>query len=114
MKRLFGKKKKEEIVQPEEAPEPPEPEETLPEPPKEVKKSKKVGETTLEPKGEFSLDIEEMALFAQLAVSSEEYKIYQQGLVGQRLDKIVTEYNKAVGGKSEVPSEDTDEETLPE
>ncbi|KKL80831.1 hypothetical protein LCGC14_2000840 [marine sediment metagenome] len=111
------KKKKEEIVQPEEVPEVEEPEEELPtppEPPKEVKKSKKVGETTLEVKGEFSLDIEEMALFAQLAVSSEEYKIYQQGLVGQRLDKIVTEYNKAVGGKSEVPSKDTDEETLPE
>ena len=135
MKKLFGKKKKkEEIVQPEEVPEPEvpaepeaeEPEETLPEPEeiatieKEaelaktkawLKKNKEAAEAT-EPKGKFSIDIEEMALFAQLAASSEEYKIYQQGLVGQRLDKIVTEYNKAVGDKSE--PEDTDEERLPE
>ena len=108
------KKKKEEIVQPEEVPEAEEPEETLPEPPKPPKKEKKAGESTLEVKGEFSLDIEEMALFAQLAVSSEEYKIYQQGLVGQRLDKIVTEYNKAVGDKSEVQEDTDEEETLPE
>ena len=89
-------------------PEPPE-EEALPEPPKPPKAVKKAEP---EPKGEFSIDMEEMALFAQLAAGSEEYKIYQQGLAGQRLDKIITEYNKAVGEKqSEVPSsEDTDEE----
>lgn len=128
MKKLFGKKKKEEIVQPEDVPEVPEAEEqeeALPEP-QEIEKTKawlkknkeaakKEPKAEPETKGEFSVNMEEMALFAQLAAGSEEYKIYQQGLVGKKLDKIVTEYNKAVGGKSEVPSsEDTDEEALPE
>ena len=65
------------------------------------KKNKSIGLRSPMPKGEFSLDITEMALFAQLAVSSEEYKVFHQWLIGQKLDKIVTEYNKAVGEKSE-------------
>ncbi len=111
------KKKKEEVVQPEEVPEIEEPEEELPEPPKPPKKAKtkKLGESTLEVKGEFSLNSKEMALAVNALANSEEFKLYQQMVIGQQAADIIAAYNKAVGGESEVPPEDTDkEETLPE
>ncbi len=65
-----------------------------------------------EPKGEFSLSSDEMALAVNALASSEEFKLYQQMVIGQQIAEIITSYNKAIGEKSEVPS-DT-EETLPE
>ena len=89
-----------------------EPEEELPEPPTPTKKeSKNIGLRS--PKGEFSLNENEMALAVNALAASEEFKLYQQMVIGQQIAEIIDGYNKAVGGKDEVPSEDT-EEKLPE
>ncbi len=87
----------------------------LPEPPKPPKptKEKKIGEATLEVKGEFSLNENEMALVVNALINSEEFKLYQQMVIGEQAANIIASYNKAVEEKSEVPSEDTEEE-LPE
>ena len=100
------KKKKEEIVQPEEVPEA---EELLPEAPKPKKAKEPKVET--EPKGEFSLSENEMALAVNALANSEEFKLYQQMVIGEQAAQIIAAYNKAVGDKSEV-QEDTEE--LPE
>ncbi len=69
-----------------------------PEPPK-VKKE-----------GEFSLSSDEMALAVNALAASEEFKLYQQMVIGQQISEIIAAYNKAVGGKSGISSEDTEEE----
>ncbi len=117
---LLGRKKKKETAEElkaklkelegkpeEELPVPPEPPEKI----KEIKKA--VEPKTEEPKGEFSLNEDEMTLAVNALASSEEFKLYQQMVIGQQIADIIAAYNKAVGGKSEVPSKDTDE-TLPE
>lgn len=108
---MFRKKKKKEVI--EETPEvEEEPEEdALPEPPKPPKKLKT--DKVEEPKGEFSLSSDEMALAVNALAASEEFKVYQQMVIGQQIADIIAAYQKAVGGESEVPSEDTGE-TLPE
>ncbi len=89
-------------------PAPPE-EEQLPEPPKPPKEEKKEEK----PEGKFSLKEGEMALAVNALAASEEFKVYQQMVIGQQIAEIITSYNKAIGEKSEVPSsEDTEE--LPE
>ena len=99
---MFRKnKKKEEVVQPEDVPE--EKEEKLPKP----QKTKKVEESTLEVKGEFSLTKEEMTLAVNALANSEEFKVYQQMVIGQQAAEIIAAYNEAIGGESEV-SEDTE------
>ncbi len=108
---MFKRKKKKEVVQPEEVPGVEEPEEELPEPPKPKKPKEPKAEQ--EPKGEFSLNEEEMALAVNALASSEEFKVYQQMVIGQQIANIITSYNKAVGGKSEVQEDTNEEETLP-
>ena len=64
-----------------------------------------------EPKGEFSLDRNEMALAVNALANSEEFKLYRQMVIGQQVAVIIEGYNKVVGGKSEISSsEDTEEE----
>ncbi len=105
-------------------PEPPE-EEALPEPPKKeeeaktkawLKKNKEAAEKKEEkPEGKFSLNEGEMALAVNALAASEEFKVYQQMVIGQQIAEIITSYNKAVGEKqSEVPSSEDTEEQLPE
>ena len=68
-----------------------------------------------ETKGEFSLDGNEMALAVNALASSEEFKLYQQMVIGQQIAGIIAEYNKVVGGKKdEIPSSEDTEEELPE
>ena len=74
----------------------PEPEETGDAPPKPPKKVEK-------PKGAFSLSLDEMALAVNALANSEEFKIYQQMLIGQQAAEIIAAYNQVVGGKSEEP-----------
>ena len=84
----------------------------LPEPPKPPKKAKEL-KAEPETKGEFSLNENEMALAVNALANSEEFKLYQQMVIGQQVADIIAAYKEAVGGKSEVPSEDTGEEELP-
>ncbi len=80
----------------------------LPEPPKPPKNLKVA---KVEPKGEFSLNMDEMSLAVNALANSEEFKLYQQMVIGEQAAKIIAAYNKAVGGESGV-QEDT-EEKLP-
>jgi len=109
----FGKKKKKETAEELKARlkelegEPEEEDEdldTLPEPLESLKK-KEVKKKS----GEFNLDQNEMALAVNALANSEEFNLYRKMVVGQQIAKIVADYNEAVGGKSGVPSEDTEE-----
>ncbi len=84
-----------------------------PAPPKPPKKETKVEESTLEVKGDFSLNESEMALAVDALARSEEFKLYQQMVIGQQAAEIIATYNKVVGGKSGMQPEDADEEELP-
>ena len=84
---MFKKKKKKE--------------EALPEPPKKAAKK-------AEPEGKFSLNENEMALAVNALANSEEFKLYQQMVIGEQVAQIIAAYKESVGGKSETP-EDTEE-----
>ena len=131
---VFGrkKKKKPEVKEPEDVlPEAPEPEEELPEAPEPEEETNTTEyEETIEelnakikalknkkPKkeekiGSFSLDAEEMTLAVNALADSEEFKAYQQMVIGQQIAEIIAAYNKVVGEKSE--SEDAEELPSPE
>lgn len=51
---------------------------------------------TKEAKEEFKLDEEEAAMAVNALASSEEFKIYQQNMIGQKIAGIIYRYNKAV------------------
>lgn len=111
---VFGrKKKKKEIVLPmpeEETGETEETEEKLPqgydekmqEMDKRITGLKKLAAskqaTTIEeqPTGEFSLNEEEMALSINALASSEEYKLYQQMVIGQQIATMIEGYRKVI------------------
>ncbi len=92
---MFKKKKKEEKVNEE--------------PADEIEEDKEKKQP--EPTGKFSLSEGEMALAVNALAASEEFKIYQQMVIGQQIAKIITDYNAAVKGKEKLPTED---EGLPE
>lgn len=64
--------------------------------------------------GEFSLNENEMALAVNALASSEEFKVYQQMVIGQQIAVIIQEYNKVIGGKkSEVSTDEEENPQLP-
>ena len=79
--------------------------EELPEAPQQIKKKKEI-QTKEKPKGEFSLNENEMALAVNALASSEEFKVYRQMVVGQQIAEIIDGYNKAVRSKSGTSSEE--------
>ncbi len=119
---MFKRKKKKEtaeelkakLAELEGEPEPEEDLDVLPEPPKPPKEIKKTKEPKEEKIGKFSLNEGEMALAVNALAASEEFKVYQQMVIGQQIAEIITSYNKAVGEKDEVPSSEDTEEELPE
>ena len=100
---LLGKKKKEEPKETtEELPKEELPKEELPK--EELPKE----ELPVEKKGNFNLNDDEMALAVNALAQSEEFKVYQQMVIGQQIAEIIQSYNAAVKKKQEdegLPSE---------
>ena len=61
------------------------------------KKAGKAIEKNQEQGGEFNLNEEEMALAVNALANSEEFKIYRQMIVGQKIAEIIGSYNKVIG-----------------
>lgn len=104
LKELEGEPEEEAEELPEE-----EQEEDIEELPQGPKKKKKAIAKE-EPKGKFSLNDEEMALAVNALMNSEEFKVYQQMVIGQRIAEIIEGYNKVIRSKNgekeeELPTE---------
>jgi len=79
--------------------------EELPEAPQQIKKKKEI-QTKEKPKGEFSLNENEMALAVNALASSEEFKVYRQMVIGQQIAGLIDGYNKVVRRKNGESSEE--------
>ena len=104
LKELEGEAE-EETKETEEGSEEEKEEEQLPtgdEPPKDEKK-KLPKEEKEEPKGNFNLSAEEMALAVNALAERPELKVYQDFIVGQQIAEIISRYNAAIPKDEKLP-----------
>jgi len=92
---MFNKKKvKEEVKEPVMVDEPIKKEDFEPLPTAE--KPKPIGEVEQQGDGEFTLSPEEMALAVNALASSQEFKLHQQVLIGQKISEIIQGYQESL------------------